>query len=455
MMYSPSGRCQEQPNEIVCDTSILACDACGRWSKATVPLKAMELFIGSEVDGVARSPVSFLHILATLGVEDPEVISSSCLEVARRPPGRPGEVVKMLWALSRLGVRDAAFCQSSVKQVFRRLDCLKMEELLRLATGAEAAAISPRDWLALQEEVARRLPDLPHSSFAFWTSCGQDLVGIAFMCQMANALARRFRSALAVLLRQRGCSRDSLPLQGADRHVLDKAPGVGVCDGEAPEQLLDVAKAKFGAGTPIFADSAHWHGFLHRLDVPCSGMILVATRYEAFYDLQLQLHTGDLERDYAVLCRGWFPGYRALKASLLNYATGGRGRRSRTDTKALAFGWHGSASFTFAAVRILTGRPHQIRRHMAHVGHPIVHDALYASAPTFSEDMALCHRNWLHRYRLAFKDADGSRRSTSSPLSADLQKSAALLQWVRGKLRPELPAWTGCRPLLWETAGSG
>eukprot|EP00401_Gymnodinium_catenatum_P025430 CAMPEP_0117473352 /NCGR_PEP_ID=MMETSP0784-20121206/8729_1 /TAXON_ID=39447 /ORGANISM="" /LENGTH=798 /DNA_ID=CAMNT_0005267553 /DNA_START=84 /DNA_END=2480 /DNA_ORIENTATION=+ len=48
---------------------------------------------------------------------------------------------------------------------------------------------------------------------------------------------------------------------------------------------------------PIVHDATHELGFLHRLDVPGSGLILVAKSYEAYYDLQLQLSTGEMARD--------------------------------------------------------------------------------------------------------------------------------------------------------------
>lgn len=46
------------------------------------------------------------------------------------------------------------------------------------------------------------------------------------------------------------------------------------------------------------------NGFLHRLDVPSSGLILVAKKYSAYFDLLLQLHRGDILRDYVVLLHG-------------------------------------------------------------------------------------------------------------------------------------------------------
>eukprot|EP00438_Fugacium_kawagutii_P020940 Skav211831 [mRNA] locus=scaffold305:638288:639061:- [translate_table: standard] len=63
-------------------------------------------------------------------------------------------------------------------------------------------------------------------------------------------------------------------------------------------------------GKAILQDTVHNCGFLHRLDVPNSGLLLVATSYGAYYDLQLQLAAGQLGRDYLVLVPPPPPGAR-------------------------------------------------------------------------------------------------------------------------------------------------
>lgn len=54
----------------------------------------------------------------------------------------------------------------------------------------------------------------------------------------------------------------------------------------------------------ILDDADSDFGFLHRLDVPSSGLILAAKTYAAYYDLQLQLRSRSLARDYVVLNHG-------------------------------------------------------------------------------------------------------------------------------------------------------
>lgn len=81
-------------------------------------------------------------------------------------------------------------------------------------------------------------------------------------------------------------------------------------------------------------DTGHNRGFLHRLDVPNSGLLLVATSYGAYYDLQLQLAAGHLGRDYLVLVHG-SAALRNLQARVSRRGdrsvAGGRGRPSQSQ----------------------------------------------------------------------------------------------------------------------------
>lgn len=78
---------------------------------------------------------------------------------------------------------------------------------------------------------------------------------------------------------------------------------------------------------------------------------------------------------------------------------------------------------TLAEARLHTGRTHQIRVHMAHIGHPLVADALYGGAAA-----AGLQRQALHAFRLAFEHpVTGSALEFHAPLPADLRD--ALRAW--------------------------
>ena len=208
----------------------------------------------------------------------------------------------------------------------------------------------------------------------------------------------------------------------------------------------------------ILKDATHLHGFLHRLDVPSSGLILLAKTYQAFYYLMSQLHLNQLVRDYVVCCHGWVsPSTRQIMARVLWSASAGSalpskalskdlmgGKPSVTHVKVLAHLMRDQQPHSLLVIRIQTGRRHQIRAHLAFIGHPVICDAKYgkpagkatqrdARKITSSEtcmqgsddyksfdDRAWCPRNFLHRYRLEYSDGLGVRE-VLAPLPGDLQ----------------------------------
>ncbi|CAE8584061.1 unnamed protein product [Polarella glacialis] len=88
----------------------------------------------------------------------------------------------------------------------------------------------------------------------------------------------------------------------------------------------------------------------------------------------------------------------------------------------------GSEAFSVLAIRIATGRRHQIRVHTAHVGHPTVCDGRYTSTATFLSDQAWCPRNFLHRSRLVFSApcaSTGGVSCTGATTKAQLVEATA------------------------------
>eukprot|EP00434_Breviolum_minutum_P039748 symbB.v1.2.035312.t1/scaffold4706.1/size36105/1 len=188
---------------------------------------------------------------------------------------------------------------------------------------------------------------------------------------------------------------------------------------------------------PILSDMEANCGFLHRLDVPCSGLVVVAKTYEAYYDLLLQMNSGVMIRDYVVLCHGHISPEQDLISAPLYWAEGTHlptlvrsyGRPAQTRVKVLAHCYQQAQPLSVLALQILTGRRHQIRAHLAFVGHPLVCDGKYAN-DHFVQDQKWCPRTFLHRYFLAFAplnsrlDSDGWKSplmEVTVPLPMDLQ----------------------------------
>ena len=119
----------------------------------------------------------------------------------------------------------------------------------------------------------------------------------------------------------------------------------------------------------IWFDRSHHFGFLHRLDIPGSGLILVAKTYEAYYRLLVQLNANQIVRDYVVLCHGWVSQAKRTVATPVHWTPGNPapsqvssgGKPSVTNIRVVAHLHRASERYTLLAVRIGTGRTHQIR----------------------------------------------------------------------------------------------
>ncbi|CAE7027926.1 SDP1L [Symbiodinium sp. CCMP2592] len=160
---------------------------------------------------------------------------------------------------------------------------------------------------------------------------------------------------------------------------------------------------------PIIMDAQHSRGFLHRLDIPSSGLVTCALTYKAFWDLQQQLVTGGFAREYVSLCYGWAPvGLQHIGVNIFwnrresSLSKVGQGKTSVSDLKVVAHCARHGEALSLLLFSIRTGRRHQIRTQSAHLGHAVVCDGKYTAADTFNATLPWCQRNFLHRCRLAF-----------------------------------------------------
>jgi len=207
----------------------------------------------------------------------------------------------------------------------------------------------------------------------------------------------------------------------------------------------------------VVCSPEHGHGFLHRLDAPSSGLVLQATCYEGLQHLRIQRELGQVQRDYVALCHGWISKDCEVTARIRKYRGGAsrpslQGRPAQTRLKVLAHLRHFNTPLSLVVITILTGRTHQIRCHLCHIGHPIVADALYGTG----RDVAWCGRHFLHRHRLAFHDLDGVVHAAAEPLPLDLCTVLRKLVVVRGGSAVDLwLAQTGAQRSWAEWEGFG
>jgi 23S rRNA pseudouridine1911/1915/1917 synthase len=167
-------------------------------------------------------------------------------------------------------------------------------------------------------------------------------------------------------------------------------------------------------------------GLAHRLDTFTSGVILAARTPAAFSALRSAFSDGLVEKEYWALCVGDPPDAGEIDTSLVQVrrrkkgkvrpaAAGAPGaRRAETRFTVLAR----SAGCALVAARSTTGRMHQIRAHLASIGHPLVGDATYGGPETFGGTRQPGH--FLHARRIRAPHPAGREPlDVSAPLPAD------------------------------------
>jgi 23S rRNA pseudouridine1911/1915/1917 synthase len=166
-------------------------------------------------------------------------------------------------------------------------------------------------------------------------------------------------------------------------------------------------------------------GIVHRLDRGTSGLLVVARTPLAYESLVAQLSARSVERRYRALVWGHPDSPRGVIDAPI-----GRSPRHPTRMAVVATGkeartryeveqvFTDPAETALVACRLETGRTHQIRVHLAAIGHRVVGDDRYQGV---RESLDL-HRPFLHAERLGFDHpATGERVTFDSPLPADLQ----------------------------------
>lgn len=214
-------------------------------------------------------------------------------------------------------------------------------------------------------------------------------------------------------------------------------PGAGHSTGTLVHALLHHCRTLSGIG------GVRRPGIVHRLDRGTSGLLVVAKTDQAHLALSAQLKARSVERRYLALVHGRLP----RKEGVIETAIGrdprhrfrmavrpaGQGKAAVTHFTVLeTFG-----RFTYLEARLRTGRTHQIRVHLAHLGFPVVGDGTYRGRgvagalqdPTLRRLVAALDGLALHAATLAFTHPiSGARLEFSAPLPAAFERLLAYLR---------------------------
>jgi 23S rRNA pseudouridine1911/1915/1917 synthase len=227
-----------------------------------------------------------------------------------------------------------------------------------------------------------------------------------------------------------------------DIAVINKAAGMtvhaGSGKGEAGNKgtLVNALLHRFGNLSQV--DDPLRPGIVHRLDKDTSGLMVVAKNDIAHRKLAAQFLHREVKKTYLALVHGWLPKPEGTVNTPISRDLMRRERMTtrRSDGRAAVTHWkvlksieakHGK--FSLLEIKIETGRTHQIRVHLASLGHPVAGDALYGAPRALpgyvgtASKAASMGRHYLHSFALQFRHPISNKPlSFEQPLPAELKE---------------------------------
>ncbi|MGA7236181.1 MAG: RluA family pseudouridine synthase [Bryobacteraceae bacterium] len=275
----------------------------------------------------------------------------------------------------------------------------------------------------------QRLPEHSRSRIQQWIKAGRAQVNGAvarssYLVRAGDAI--EVEPAEAPPLR---ASAEDIPLhvlyEDADIVAIDKPAGMVVHAGAGVHAGTVVNALLHRFETLSEVGGAMRPGIVHRLDRFTSGVLLAAKNDAAHRSLAAQFAGREVEKTYLALVHGKVacesgrierpiardPVHRTRMTARLD-----RGRSAWSEYRVL----RRFAKFTLLEVRIGTGRTHQIRVHLASIGHAVAGDTLYG-APAVTPGMPSLGRYFLHAHRIRFRLPNGEPKDIVSPLPEELE----------------------------------
>jgi 23S rRNA pseudouridine1911/1915/1917 synthase len=225
-----------------------------------------------------------------------------------------------------------------------------------------------------------------------------------------------------------------------DLLVINKPSGLTVHPGAGFHQdtLVNMLVARYGCNLSSIG-GAERPGIVHRLDMDTSGLMVVAKHNRAHSMLSTMLAEREISRTYMAIAYGLLhPVFQTITTQFgrskrdpkrMCVLRGG-GKTAVTHARMLKTYYDGS--FSLVECKLETGRTHQIRVHMAHIGHGIIGDRVYNQSKNYNINAAPADvrakikqfaRQALHAQMLEFiHPMTGEEMSFSAPLPPDMEQ---------------------------------
>lgn len=217
--------------------------------------------------------------------------------------------------------------------------------------------------------------------------------------------------------------------QDADLLVVDKPAGMAThpAPGTARGTLVNALLAKVHDLSGIGGELRP--GIVHRLDKDTSGLLVVAKHDRAHRALQAQIQARTAERRYQALVWGRLAQHQGVVDAPI-----ARHPKDRIKMAVVAGGRHARTHYrvieefkdaSLLELKLETGRTHQIRVHMAHIGHPVIGDPVYGKEPG---PMRLSGQ-LLHAWHLSVdQPTTGERLTFEAPLPPEFERALAFIR---------------------------
>lgn len=170
-------------------------------------------------------------------------------------------------------------------------------------------------------------------------------------------------------------------------------------------------------------------GVVHRLDKDTSGVMVLAKTPEAYEKLKLQFLERKTVKKYIALVHGEFKEQEGIISTPLErkgakfFVGGDLSKTAITEWKVIKQYSIFDNQYSMMELTPHTGRTHQLRVHMRHLGHPIVSDPIYGDRKTWKKDLQLCPRLFLHAKSLEIAHpVTGERMVFEAQLPEELEK---------------------------------